>query len=168
MFRNNFESVRHPHERLFEKGDMKYVILDLIKEKPSHGYEVIQALKDRFHGLYSPSAGSVYPTLQMLEDLGYVKVTEQDGKKIYTITEEGMDFLKQRGETIGRIKSHIQGWCGSGHRAEIKEIFDGFHDLGRTVGSQAHNLSADQIGKIKDLMNRARLDINNILQKEAK
>jgi len=168
MFRNNFESVRHSHERLFEKGDLKYVILDLIKEKPSHGYEVIQALKDRFHGLYSPSAGSVYPTLQLLEDLSYVKVAEQDGKKIYTVTEEGINFLKQRGETIDRIKNHMHGWCDSSHKAEIKEIFDGFHDLGRMVSSQAHNLSADQIGKIKETMNRARLDIGNILQKEAK
>jgi DNA-binding PadR family transcriptional regulator len=168
MFRNNFQSDRRPRERLFEKGDLKYVILDLIKEKPSHGYEIMQALKDHFHGMYSPSAGSVYPTLQMLEDLGYVKATEQDGKKIYTVTEEGMNFLKQRGDTVDRIKNHMHGWCGSGHRADIQEIFEGFHDLGRTVGSQAHDLSAEKIDKIKEVLNNARKGINDILRKEVK
>ena len=52
------------------RGDLKYVILDLIKDQPSHGYEVMRALEGRFRGFYSPSPGSVYPTLQMLEDLG--------------------------------------------------------------------------------------------------
>ncbi len=51
--------------RMFEKGDFKYILLDLLKEKPSHGYEIIRALEDRFHGFYVPSAGSVYPTLQL-------------------------------------------------------------------------------------------------------
>ena len=68
--------------RLFEKGDLKYVILDLLKDKPSHGYEIIRALEERFHGFYSPSAGSIYPTLQLLEDMGHVKSSEADGKKV--------------------------------------------------------------------------------------
>ena len=55
--------------RVFEKGDLKYLILDLLKDEPSHGYELIRALEERFRGFYSPSPGSVYPTLQLLEDL---------------------------------------------------------------------------------------------------
>src|SRR5580693_8739637 len=52
----------------FERGDLKLVILDLLKEKPRHGYDIIQELEKRFHGFYSPSPGSVYPILQLLED----------------------------------------------------------------------------------------------------
>src|SRR5262245_30800963 len=88
--RGAFEGLR---DRIFEKGDLKSVILQLLKEKPRHGYEVIRALEERFGGFYSPSPGAVYPTLQMLEDLGYTSVVSQDGKKVYTITDEGLKFL---------------------------------------------------------------------------
>ena len=168
MFRNNSDSARPPRERLFEKGDLKYVILDLLKEKPSHGYEIIQALKERFHGLYSPSAGGVYPVLQLLEDLGYVSVSDQDGKKVYTVTEEGLVFLKQRVDIIDRIKNHIRGWWGFGHRPEIKEIMDGFYEIIRIIISHSQDLNTDQIVKMREVMNRARFDINNVVQKEAK
>src|SRR5205823_990230 len=50
----------------FESGDMKYVILKLLKDKPRHGYEVMKELEERLHGCYSPSPGTVYPTLQWL------------------------------------------------------------------------------------------------------
>ncbi len=93
---------------LFEKGDLKYIILDLLKDKPSHGYEIIRALEERFHGFYTPSAGSVYPTLQLLEDMGYVSSLEQDGKKVYTITEAGKSFLSEREETVHKIKDHVK------------------------------------------------------------
>ncbi len=89
--------------RLFEKGDLKYVVLDLLKDKPAHGYEIMRALEERSHGLYSPSAGSVYPTLQLLEDMGYVSSNQQDGKKIYAITDGGRSFLKERQENINQI-----------------------------------------------------------------
>src|SRR5579872_3697742 len=56
----------------FERGDLKLVILDLLKEKPRHGYDIIQELEKRFHGFYSPSPGSVYPILQLLEDQDFV------------------------------------------------------------------------------------------------
>src|SRR5579862_740445 len=75
--------------RMFEQGDLKYVILQLLSEKPRHGYEVIKALEERLGGAYSPSPGAVYPTLTMLEDLGYARATtEESGKKIYEITAE--------------------------------------------------------------------------------
>ena len=63
-----------------ERGDLRYVLLDLLKDRPSYGYELIQALEERFHGFYTPSAGTVYPTLQWLQDLGYLSVAEQDGR----------------------------------------------------------------------------------------
>ena len=56
--------------RLFEQGDLKYVILRMLEEKPRHGYEIIKELEERFSGAYSPSPGTVYPTLTMLVDLG--------------------------------------------------------------------------------------------------
>src|SRR5579862_2538336 len=78
----------------FESGDMKYVILKLLQEKPRHGYEVMKELGDRMRGVYTPSPGTVYPTLQWLEDEGLVTVRELEGKKIYEITPAGVQFLE--------------------------------------------------------------------------
>jgi DNA-binding PadR family transcriptional regulator len=61
-----------------------------------HGYEMIKALEERSHGFYTPSAGSIYPTLQMLEDRGLVTGAEVEGKKVYSITEEGKAFLNEK------------------------------------------------------------------------
>ena len=79
--------------KIFERGDLKFVILRLISKRPMHGYEVMKALEEESKGYYRPSPGSVYPTLQMLEDEGYVTVEEADGKKIYSITEDGAAYL---------------------------------------------------------------------------
>ena len=129
-----FESERH--SRLFEKGDLKYVILDILKDKPSHGYEIIRGLEERFHGFYTPSAGSVYPTLQLLEDMGYVSSSERDGKRTYSITDEGRRFLSDREEIVDKIKSHMRDWWGSGSREEFGETMHELRQLGRLVRAE--------------------------------
>ena len=83
----------------FGAGDMKYVILKLLKDKPRHGYEVMKELEDQMHGCYSASPGTVYPTLQWLEDEGLVRAKDVEGKKVYEITEEAVD----RCEGVGHI-----------------------------------------------------------------
>lgn len=81
--------------RFFAHGDLRLVILNLIAEKPRHGYEVIKAIEDAVAGAYSPSPGTIYPTLTWLEELGYVTVKPSDGgsKKLHAITEQGRAFL---------------------------------------------------------------------------
>jgi len=95
-------------ESSFQKGDLKYVILDLLKDKPRHGYEIIRELEEQSMGTYKPSPGAVYPTLQMFEDMGYTTTTERDGKKIYTVTEEGLKFLAERKESADEVRSHMK------------------------------------------------------------
>src|SRR5215213_5133423 len=76
--------------RVFGHGDLKFVILNLLAEKPRHGYEIIKELEERFAGTYSPSPGTVYPTLSLLEDLGYATARLEEGnRKVYEITDEG-------------------------------------------------------------------------------
>src|SRR5579872_4011659 len=84
--------------RYFERGVLKFLILGLIKDQPRHGYDIIQELEQKFQGFYSPSAGSVYPILQLLEDQGYIKGSQNEGKKVYTITKDGEKFLKEHEE----------------------------------------------------------------------
>ena len=79
--------------RPFDHGELRFVILALIAEKPRHGYEIIKAIEEQFGGSYSPSPGVVYPTLTLLEEQGNATVEDIGGKKSYTITEQGKSFL---------------------------------------------------------------------------
>ncbi|MBF6592677.1 MAG: PadR family transcriptional regulator, partial [Ktedonobacterales bacterium] len=87
--------------QMFGRGDLKYVLLDLIKEQPKHGYEMIKDLEQRAGGFYTPSAGAVYPTLQLLEDRGWVTSQVVEGKKVYAITDDGRKALQERGPRQG-------------------------------------------------------------------
>src|ERR1051326_5989369 len=74
--------------RVFDHGDLRLLILQLIAEKPRHGYELIKAIEEQLGGSYSPSPGVIYPTLTMLEELGYagLAANQDSGKKLYEIT----------------------------------------------------------------------------------
>jgi DNA-binding PadR family transcriptional regulator len=117
---------RRMRRQWFESGEVKYVILRLLKEKPRHGYEVIKALEEKMGGWYTPSAGTVYPTLQLLEDQGYVKAEEQEGKKVYHLTPEGEAFLEEHRETLDdildRVRGAVRGFAG-GAMGELSETF---------------------------------------------
>ena len=83
---------------MFERGYLKYALLDLLQEHPKHGYEMMKDLQERMGGFYAPSAGAIYPTLQMLEDRGWASSETQEGKKVYTITDEGRRALAEAAE----------------------------------------------------------------------
>lgn len=84
--------------RFFKKGNLQLSILSLLEEEPKHGYQVIKDLEARFKGFYSPSPGSVYPILQMLEDREFVSVSKEGTKKVYTVTAKGSEFLKEHSQ----------------------------------------------------------------------
>lgn len=94
--------------RIFDHGDLRYVILQMIAEKPRYGYEVIKAIEEKLAGAYTPSPGVVYPTLTLLEETGYATVSEAEGnKKLYAITEAGKAFLAENGSIIAAIFERI-------------------------------------------------------------
>jgi len=154
-------------ERMFHKGDFKYLILDLLKDKPRHGYEIIRDLEDRFHGFYSPSPGAVYPTLQWLEETGYVTSAQQDGKKIYTITDEGRRFLAEREKETEGMKDHMHDWWG-GWRQEVhedlREIWQTFGDLGGLIGRTARRAGSEKLRQVREILSNATKEIERILR----
>jgi DNA-binding PadR family transcriptional regulator len=164
MFGSYFRNFEK-HNRLFERGDLKYVILDLIKDKPIHGYEIIREMEKRFHGFYTPSAGSVYPTLQLLEDLGYVKSAEQDGKKVYTITEEGRKFLFEREETMDKIRENMRGWWGREDKDDFRETMEDLRDLGKKLVQEFKENNPDKMRQIKEILQKAARDIDEVIRK---
>jgi DNA-binding PadR family transcriptional regulator len=78
------------------RGDVRSAILALLGEKPMHGYEMIQELEERTGGRWRPSAGSIYPTLQLLEDEGLVRAEDVEGKRVFSLTDAGKERLAER------------------------------------------------------------------------
>jgi DNA-binding PadR family transcriptional regulator len=77
------------HGPAVRRGEVRPAILAVLAEKPMHGYQVMQELRERSGGAWAPSAGSIYPTLQQLEDEGLVLAEERDGRRVFTLTESG-------------------------------------------------------------------------------
>jgi DNA-binding PadR family transcriptional regulator len=152
--------------RIFEKGDLKYVILDIIEDRPAHGYEVMRALEERFRGLYSPSPGSIYPTLQMLEDLGYVAATQRDGKKVYEITAEGRRFLEENRSSVEDIWGRVGGGWDPEVGREMHEIKHQMMGLGSRFGREMREgrMDREKLRRVREVISKAARDIEEILE----
>ena len=165
---NPFERESGPSDRgsrIFKKGDMKYVILDLLKDKPAHGYDITLALEERFHGLYSPSAGSVYPVLQLLEDMEYVTSVVGDGKKIYTITDAGKKFLADNTKTTEQIDGRLRGLWGLGNREYwqgVREAMGHLHELRHLIVPMGKSQDPAKIARLNEILVRTKNEIEQI------
>ncbi|KAA1250141.1 helix-turn-helix transcriptional regulator [Mycobacterium simiae] len=142
------------------RGDVRAAILLLLSERPMHGYEMIQQIAERSNGVWRPSPGSVYPTLQLLDDEGLISAGESDGsKKLFGLTDAGRAAAEQ---------IQTPPWD------EIVEgIAPGQMNLRRAMGQligavmqSAHTASAEQQQRIVDVVNRARREIYGILGEE--
>src|SRR5437773_6666587 len=155
--------------RIFEQGDLKYVILRLLAEKPRHGYEIIKELEDRFGGSYAPSPGTVYPTLTMLEDLGYARaMPEEGGRKIYEITDEGRKHLEEHSATVDDIFERIAKFVEGFFDAPMSDLKRSMAGLGRAtfyVASRSPN-DRERLAKISEILKRAASEIEKLTQEE--
>jgi DNA-binding PadR family transcriptional regulator len=151
--------------RLFEQGDLKYVILRLLEEKPRHGYDIIKELESRFGGTYAPSPGTVYPTLTMLEDLGYARsVPEEAGKKIYEITDEGRKHLAEHSGTVNDIFDRIASFVEGFTDAPMMDLNHAFRRLARATFTTAtsHVRNKEKLEALKAIIQRAADEIDAI------
>jgi DNA-binding PadR family transcriptional regulator len=138
--------------RMFDQGHLKY------------GYEIIKEIEDRFGGAYSPSPGTVYPTLTLLEDLGYARAKpEEGGKKIYEITDEGRAHLAENKPLIDDIFSKIEDFAQSLFGEPMMDVNRGLKNVASAIyGSKRAGRNADQIRKIKEILDKAAADIENL------
>jgi DNA-binding PadR family transcriptional regulator len=83
------------------RGDIRTAILTVLQDHPGHGYEVMRTLEERSGGMWRPSPGSVYPTLQLLEDEGFVRSQEIDGRRVYELTDTGRTEATERAQRAG-------------------------------------------------------------------
>lgn len=104
--------------RLLEHGDLRFVILALLKDKPSHGYELIRALEERTGGSYRPSPGVIYPTLSLLEDEGFARPTgAEGGRKAFEITEAGLEALERNKPAVDAVFARLDEAAESSPRS---------------------------------------------------
>ena len=138
------------------RGDIKFQILDLLTEKPRHGYDVIRDLEERHGGLYRPSPGSIYPTLQMLEDGGFVTSELVSGKKTYTITSEGRQLLDQRPPSEAPEEGY--GDAMGARQSAMK--------LAAAVVQALRSGDGKVVARVKQILDRGRKEIYGLLAEE--
>ena len=121
---------------VFGHGRLRLYLLKLLEESPRHGYEIIQQLRERFAGLYSPSAGTVYPRLARLETEGLIRHESDGGRKVYQITDAGRAELAARAEELAELESEI--------RASARDLAEGIRQEVRESAKAVQQELADQ------------------------
>ncbi|HTW18878.1 MAG TPA: PadR family transcriptional regulator [Mycobacteriales bacterium] len=143
------------------RGDVRAAILALLAESPMHGYQVIQEIAERSNGAWTPSPGSVYPALQMLQDEGLVSATESDGKRVFTLTDTGRTEAAARGDGPLPWEAAARGERGpaSDLRSVVMQVAAAVRQIG-VAGSDA------QIQKAIQLLGSTRRELYRILAED--
>ncbi len=144
--------------RGFERGDLRFVLLHLIREKPRHGYELITAIEEAFGGMYSPSPGVIYPTLTLLDELGYIRPEAGDGaKKLYLAPDEGCAFLETNHAQVATIlarMAEVGQAYGGGPAPEIVRAMENLH-AALSIRLGRGPLDAAQVRTVTAMLDRA-------------
>jgi len=150
--------------RLFDAGDVKLVILRLLAEQPSYGYQLIKTMEQRLAGGYTPSPGVIYPTLTMLEEEGLASSQTENNKKIYSLTPEGTEFLESNKERIGELFERLEQTGRGFERGRSPEIMKAFMNLRSAVMARVSRESTkpEQISKITEAINAAAKAIDEL------
>ena len=155
--------------RFFGRGDMKFVLLELLQERPMHGYEMIKALEEKTGGFYSPSPGSIYPTLQMLEEGSLVTSTEVEGKKVYTISDAGRAALAERQSTqegfAGPPWMRWHGHGGHGPKPEMQALRSEVAETARllAIAGRVALKDPEKLGRLRGIIERTRSELNTLI-----
>jgi DNA-binding PadR family transcriptional regulator len=129
-----FEGRPHERRERVERGAMRYVLLDALRDGPKHGYEIIKWLDERTKGAYAPSPGAVYPTLQLLGDLGLVRAGQDDDRRVHALTDAGRAALDEHAETIRHFWARFTETAdASVARPEIGFVRDELDELAHTA-----------------------------------
>lgn len=151
-----------PGRRYFGRGNVKYALLELLAAEPMHGYQMMKALEEKSDGQYTPSAGSIYPTLQMLEDRGWIAADEPDGKKVFRATEAGLEALKEWSDKERKERPTEAVDCSVSPRE--RRLVDGF-ELLRLLTKAERRAAVDPgyAGRVQRFLDAALHDLRSLL-----
>lgn len=148
-----------------ERGEVRLLILDALSDKGRHGYDVIQTIGERSGGSYRPSPGTIYPTLQMLEEMGHVRVVEEEGRKIYELTDEGRKDLEAHRDEVDDAYERMRG------RAPFEDFHELAHMLRRLMRGVRRGLRHGRLGpqkwrEIETILQDAMDRIEKVLERD--
>ena len=151
-------------ERLFDGGDIRLVILRLLSEKPSYGYQLMKTMEERLAGGYTPSAGVIYPTLTLLEEEGLTVSSTSEGKKIYSVTPDGLAFLDQNKERVAALFERLEEAGDEFRRGRSPEIMKAFMNLRGAVMARVArgNATPEQLRRIVEAIDAAAKSIDQL------
>jgi DNA-binding PadR family transcriptional regulator len=149
--------------RIFGPGDLRLMLLSLIAEKPRHGYELIKEIEQKFGGAYSPSPGSIYPTLTLLEEMEQVRASASDGaRKLFEITDQGRAYLEENRATLdgviarmGLAARHMSG------RAWPESVHQAMHTLKHAVLLRPGEWTESEAARVSKIIEQAVEAISN-------
>jgi DNA-binding PadR family transcriptional regulator len=137
------------------RGDIGPIVLRVLREKPMHGYEIIRNLEERSHGMWRPSAGSIYPTLQLLEEQELVTSNEESGKKVYSLTKAGREAAD---ESKGEHPWESKARAGT-HFMEMRGTI---HETILLLKDIAFNGNEKQLAEVKAILQETRDRLNKV------
>jgi len=137
---------------VFRHGRLRLYLLRLLDEEPRHGYEVIRLLRDRFMGVYAPSPGTIYPRLARLEEEGLVTHDEENGRKVYRITEAGREELRNRGDELDELEEELSASVSD----IVREVREDVRDTVRSLREELTRAAREMRGVERDARDQAR------------
>lgn len=160
QLRKSFESRPSGGSRM-ARGDVRAAVLSLLAERPMHGYQIINEIAERSGGTWKPSAGSVYPTLQLLADEGLIEAEEQSGRKTYALTEAGRAVADESSETPAPWVSTSEKDRGRDPR--YSALPKAGVDLAAAAAQVGRSGSAEQVQEAIEVLDDARRRLYTIL-----
>jgi DNA-binding PadR family transcriptional regulator len=147
--------------RMFGQGDLRLVLLALIGKKPSHGYELIRSIEEKFGGAYAPSPGAVYPTLTLLEEQDLIRSEQAEGgKKLYAITPAGEAYLKENEAAVNGVMQRMDLAASAfGQRAAPDSVREAVHTLRQALAMHRGGWTSEEEKRVARLIERAAKDI---------
>jgi DNA-binding PadR family transcriptional regulator len=137
---------------VFRHGRLRLYLLRLLAEEPRHGYEVIRLLRDRFMGVYAPSPGTIYPRLARLEEEGLVTHDEENGRKVYRITEAGCEELRNRGAELDELEEELSASVSD----IVREVREDVRDTVRSLREELTRAAREMRGTEREQSRQAK------------
>ena len=144
------------------RGDIRAALLRLLAEQPMHGYQLMQQIAERSGGAWQPNPGSVYPTLQALEDEGLVRIEQQEGRRVVQLTDAGRAYVDTHRDELAAAWEGVVGMVDAG----VRELHERFRQLGGAVAQLADSGTPAQVAEARQLLDRTRRQLYGILAQD--
>ena len=157
-----------PRSRFFGPGEVRLAILSLLTDGPRHGYELMKMLAQRSGGIYRASAGTIYPTLQQLEDEGLIAAEAQEGKRVFRITDEGRRELRLEEDVVDRIWRRAKMWneWRGAFDPDVQEIVRPAERVMKAAFGAMSGAASGKADQVREILERALRDLENLRGKE--